>query len=279
MNTTHRSPRRAVQVARDAVAAARVLASATGVQRHDVAVLLGSGWAGAADALGRPVAELRAADLPGFRPPVAPGHAGLIRSYERSGRHVLAVLGRTHLFEGHGPDAPAHAVRTAAAAGCHSVVLTSASGSLREDWSPGTGVVVSDHLNLSGVSPLSGAQFVDLTDAWSPRLRAIAHEADPTLVTGVYAMLPGPHYNTRAEAIMLRTLGADLVGMSTVLEAIAARAAGLEVLGLSVVTTQEIDGPAIDPDEVVAIAAAAATRLGGILAMILDRLDPEPAGR
>lgn len=265
---------------RDPVAAARALASATGVERHHVAVVLGSGWAGAADALGRPVAEIRSVDLPGFLAPVAPGHAGLFRSYERDdGRRVLAVLGRTHLFEGHGAGATVHAVRTAAAAGCHTLVLTSASGSLRDDWSPGTGVVVTDHLNLTGVSPLSGASFVDLTDAWSLRLQALAHDLDPALAAGVYAMLPGPHYNTRAEAIMLRTLGADLVGMSMVLEAIAARAARLELLGLSVVTTQEIDGPAIDPGEVVAVAAAAATRLGGTLAGMLDRLDPEPAGR
>ena len=262
-----------------AQAAARALASATGVPRHDVAVVLGSGWGGAADAFGRPVAEVAFADLPGFRPPVAPGHAGVVRSYDHDGTRVLAVLGRTHLFEGHGVDAAVHAVRTAAASGCGTLVLTNASGSLRADWAPGTGVVLTDHLNLSGVSPLSGARFVDLTDAWSPHLRALAHEVDPTLADGVYAMLPGPHYNTRAEAIMLRTLGADLVGMSTVLEAIAARAAGLDLLGLSTVTTQEIDGPPIDPDEVVAVAAAAATRLGTKLATILDRLDREPAAR
>jgi purine-nucleoside phosphorylase len=261
------------------VEAARALAAATGVGTHDVAVVLGSGWGGAADALGRPVAEVAYADLVGFRPPVAPGHAGLARSYERGGRNILVLLGRTHLFEGHGPGAVVHAVRTAAAAGCRSLVLTNASGSLRDDWPPGTGVVLTDHLNMTAVSPLSGAQFVDLTAAWSPRLRALAHGVDATLADGVYAMLPGPHYNTRAEAIMLRTIGADLVGMSTVLEAIAARAARLELLGISTVTTQEIDGPPIDPDEVVAVAAAAASRLGTTLATIIDRLDPEPAVR
>ena len=135
-------------------AAARVLADATGVPRHDVAVVLGSGWGGAADAFGRPVAEVRFGDLPGFRPPVAPGHAGVVRSYERAGRRILAVLGRTHLFEGHGPGAVVHAVRTAAAAGCRTLVLTNASGSLRDDWAPGTGVVITDHVNLTGVSPL-----------------------------------------------------------------------------------------------------------------------------
>lgn len=262
-----------------AEAAARELAAATGFGMHDVAMVLGSGWGGAADALGRPVAEVAFADLPGFHTPVAPGHAGVVRSYERAGRKIVVFLGRTHLFEGHGPDAVVHAVRTAAAAGCRTIILTNASGSLRDDWPPGTGVLLSDHVNMTGISPLSGAQFTDLTDAWSPRLRALAHETDPTLADGVYAMLPGPHYNTRAEAIMLRTIGADLVGMSTVLEAIAARAAGLALLGISTVTTQEIDGPPIDPDEVVAVAAAAATRLGNTLATFLDRLDPEPAVR
>ena len=256
-----------------------MLAEVTGIPRHDVAIVLGSGWGGAADAFGRPVAEMPYEKLPGFRPPVAPGHAGVVRSYERHGRHVLAFLGRTHLFEGHGPRAVVHAVHTAAAAGCTTLVLTNASGSLRDDWPPGTGVVITDHLNLTGVSPITGAHFVDLTDAWSSRLRALARDADPTLADGVYAMLPGPHYNTRAEAIMLRTVGADLVGMSTVLEAIAARAAGLEVLGISTVTTQEIDGPPIDPDEVVAVAEVAATRLGTTIATILDRLDLEPAAR
>lgn len=257
----------------DPAAAAAALARATGFERHDVVLVLGSGWTGAADALGEPAAELAPGSLPGFHRPVAPDHLGRIRSYERNGARVLVILGRTHLFEGHGTAAVAHPVRTAAAAGCRTAILTNASGSLRSDWAPGTGVLITDHLNLTATSPLTGAEFVDLTAAWSPRLRTIARSVDPGLQEGVYAMLPGPHYNTRAEAIMMRTLGADLVGMSTVLEAIAARAAGLEVLGVSIVTTQEIDGAPIDPDDVVAVAAAAATGLGRTLARILDRLD------
>lgn len=253
-------------------AAAVVLADRTGVARHDVVVILGSGWGGAADALGAPVAELAMVGLPGFRAPVAPGHAGLVRSHKVGATRVLVLLGRTHLFEGHGAGAAVHAVRTAAAAGCGTAVITNASGSLRDDWAPGTGVMINDHLNLTGVSPLHGADFVDLTSCWSPRLRVIARSVDPGLREGVYAMLPGPHYNTRAEAIMMRTLGADLVGMSTVLEAIAARASGMELLGISTVTTQEIDGPPIDPDEVVAVAEAAASRLGTTIAAIVGRL-------
>lgn len=257
--------------------AARAIADATGVDRHEVVVVLGSGWGGAADALGRLVAELPMTEVPGFLAPVAPGHAGLVRSYDCGGTAVLALLGRTHLFEGHGSSAVVHGIETAAATGCRTAVITNASGSLRDDWAPGTAVMINDHLNLTGTSPLHGARFVDLTDTWSRRLRSLARAVDPTLADGVYAMLPGPHYNTRAEAIMMRTLGADLVGMSTVLEAIAARSAGMEVLGISTVTTQEIDGPPIDPDEVVAVAEAAATRLGATIAAVVDRAT-EPAG-
>ena len=159
----------------------------------------------------------------------------------------------------------AHAVRTGAAAGARVVVLTNANGSLRSDWGTGTGVLIADHLNLSGATPLAGPRFVDLTDAYSPRLRAIARAAEPALVEGTYAMLRGPHYETVAEAHALQRLGADVLGMSTVLETIAARELGLEVLGLSVVTVVEATGEQIDPDAVVAAAELAASGLGPVL--------------
>lgn len=256
--------------------AARVLADRTGADRHDVALVLGSGWTAAAEALGEPVADLALLELPDFRAPAAPGHLGRVRSYDLDGRRVLAFLGRTHLYEGHGPSAVVHAVRTAATAGCSTAILTSANGSLRADWPPGTGVVLTDHLNLTAVSPLSGAHFVDLTAVYSARLRAIAHSGDDDLVDGVYAMLGGPHYETQAEARMIRALGADVIGMSTVLEAIAARAEDMEVLGLSVVTTVEIGGPPIDPAEVIAIAERAATRLGATIASVIRQLPGPP---
>jgi purine-nucleoside phosphorylase len=255
-----------------ATAAARELARRTGVPRHDAVVVLGSGWAGAAEALGEVVTEFPVTDLPGFLAPVADGHTGVVRSTRLAGRHVLVLLGRTHLYEGHGPGPVVHGIRTAAAAGCGTAVVTNASGGLRADWPPGTGVVLRDHLDLAGASPLTGPQFVDLSAAYSPRLRALAEEADPGLVEGVYAMLRGPHYETVAEARMLVTLGADLVGMSTVPEVVAARAAGLEVLGLSVVTSVEpltYDAPGVDADEVVAVATAAAGRLGTTIARVL----------
>ncbi len=271
--------------------AARVLAQRTGVERHDVVVVLGSGWAGAADAFAASpadafaaspadvVVELDVTELPGFVPVVAEGHVGRVRSTRLAGQHVLTFLGRTHLYEGRGAAQVAHAVRTAAAAGCRLAVLTNANGSLRPVWGTGTGVVVRDHLNLAWATPLEGPRFVDLTDAWTPSWRRRALDADPALVEGVYAMLPGPHYETVAEALMLRTLGADVVGMSTVLEAIAARDAGMELLGLSVVTTVEATGEVIDGDEVVRVAGAAATRLGGVIASVIaaasDEFQPE----
>jgi purine-nucleoside phosphorylase len=231
--------------------------------------VLGSGWSVAADDLGRLVAEVRTIDLPGFVPPAAPGHPGLLRSYDLDGVPLLAFLGRTHLFEGHGPGAVAHAVRTSAAAGCRVAVLTNASGSLRPDWAPGTGVLIADHLNLTGVSPLVGARFVDLTDCWSARLRSLARAEDPSLAEGTYAMMSGPSVQTGAETRMLRVMGAALVGMSTVLEAIAARGVGLEILGVSATTTVEGSGEILDPDAVVAVGEATARRLAPVIANVL----------
>jgi purine-nucleoside phosphorylase len=252
-----------------AASAGAVIAEQTGVPRHDAVVVLGSGWGVAADDLGVPVAELSWTELPGFVPPAAPGHAGVLRSTDLGGLRVLVFLGRTHLFEGHGPGPVAAAVRTAAATGARVAVLTNASGSLRPDWSPGTGALIADHLNLTGVSPVRGARFVDLTECWSPRLRAEARRTDPSLVDGVYAMMTGPSVQTGAETVMLRTLGADLVGMSTVIEAIAAREVGLELLGLSATTTVEGTGEALDPDQVVAVGEQTARRLGPLIAAVL----------
>jgi purine-nucleoside phosphorylase len=254
-------------------AAAR-LAELSGAQRHDVAVVLGSGWVPAADALGAPVAEGSVADLPGFLPPAVAGHDGRWRSVELARSRVLVLLGRTHLYEGRGTDPVVHGVRTAAAAGCRTVVLTNAAGGLRDGLQVGQAVLIADHLNLTARSPLVGPRFVDLTDLYSARLRAITREVDPSLEEGVYAALPGPHYETPAEIRMLRALGADLVGMSTALEAVAARAEGLEVLAVSLVTNLAagITGEPLDHAEVLAAGAASAARVGGVLAAVLGRL-------
>ena len=249
--------------------AAATLAERTGVPSHRAVVVLGSGWDIAAEHLGRLVAELPVTDLPGFSATVAPGHRGVVRSYDLDGDAVLVFLGRTHLYEGHGPGPVAHPVRVAAAAGVRLAVLTNASGTLQRQWAPGTGAVLTDHINWTGVSPLIGPRFVDLTDAWSPDLRAAARAADPTLVPAVYAQMTGPAIQTGAESRMLRTVGADLVGMSTVVEAIAARAEGLELLGLSAVTTVEDSGVELDAEDVVAVATRTAERLGPVVRTVL----------
>jgi purine-nucleoside phosphorylase len=252
-------------------AAAEVLAERTGRGSHEVLVVLGSGWAPAADALGEPRVELAMTELPGFRAPVAEGHAGTIASVVVAGVPTLVCSGRTHLYEGHGPVPVVHAVRVAAAAGVRTAVLTNANGSLRDDWEVGQAVLVADHLNLTAVSPLVGPRFVDLTDAWSPRLRAIARELDPSLDQGVYAQLRGPHYETWAEAEWIRRVGGDMLGMSTVLEAVAARELGVELLGLSTVTAIEGQPSGIDPSEVVAIGERTAKRLGPLIAGVIRR--------
>ncbi|MBT0566844.1 purine-nucleoside phosphorylase [Williamsia sp. CHRR-6] len=257
-----------------AAAAAAFIAEATATPRHDIAVVLGSGWAPAASAFGTAESSVPMADIPGFTAPSAAGHTGQVQSVNIGGRRVLLLLGRTHAYEGNPLARVVHAVRTAAATGVHTVVLTNAAGGLREDMSVGQPVLISDHLNLTARSPLEGAQFVDLVDAYSARLRAIAHEVRDDLAEGVYAGLPGPHYETPAEIGMLRTLGADLVGMSTVHETIAARAAGLQVLGLSLVTNLAagITGEHLDHTEVLAAGADAAADLGALLAAIVAKL-------
>jgi purine-nucleoside phosphorylase len=235
---------------------------------------MGSGWAPAADAFGPAEASVSVADLPGFAEPTAIGHAGEVRAVRVGDRRALLFLGRTHLYEGRGVDAVAHGVRTAAAAGVRTVVLTNAAGGLAPDHRVGQAVVIADHLNLTARSPLVGATFVDLTDLYSRRLRALARELDPALTEGVYAALPGPHYETPAEIRMLRTMGADLVGMSTALEAIAAKAAGCEVFGLSLVSNAAagITGEPLDADEVIAAGKAAAGALGTFLVRFVARL-------
>ncbi len=246
-----------------------------GIDRLDVAVVLGSGWGEAGDLLGTTVVDVVAGDIPGFRSSAVAGHHGRLRVVRTpTGAHVLLIAARTHLYEGHGVDAVAHGVRTAAAAGCRAVVLTNGCGSMVADWGPGTCVVLRDHLNLTGTTPLTGATFVDMTTAYAPRLRALAHEVDPDLPEGVYAQFHGPQYETPAEVRMARTLGADLVGMSTALETIAARAAGMEVLGLSLVTNLAAgttDAP-LDHADVLAEGRAAAGRCGRLLAAVASRI-------
>ena len=260
--------------------AAEVIARRTGVERHDVALVLGSGWGGAADLLGETVAEVPSHEVPGFSRPAVEGHVGTLRSVRIAGeggrpdRYALVLGSRTHLYEGRGVRRVVHGVRTAAATGASTVVLTNGCGGLNLAWGPGTPVLISDHINLTATSPLEGATFVDLTDLYSARLRAVAREVDASLDEGVYVQFPGPHYETPAEVRMAGRIGGDLVGMSTTLEAIAARHAGLEVLGISLVTNLAagISPEPLDHAEVLEAGRAAGPRISALLADVVRRI-------
>ena len=209
----------------------------TGIERHDIAVTLGSGWGKAAELIGETVAAIPATEVTGFSKPALEGHVGTLRSIlTPGGKNVLVIGARTHYYEGHGVRRVVHSVRTAAATGAKTMVLTNGAGGIRETWKPGQPVLISDHINLTADSPLEGATFIDLTDLYSARLRELARTIDPSLDEGVYTQFRGPHYETPAEVQMAKAIGGHIVGMSTALEAIAARQAGMEILGFSLIT-------------------------------------------
>jgi len=258
--------------------AAADIAKRTGVISHDIALVMGSGWVDAVSALGSPDYECNADEITGFLPPAVEGHSGKIRSYSiKSGDkvlHALVFLGRTHLYEGKGIEPVVHGVRTAVKSGCKVVILTNACGGINKDYSVGQPVLIRDHISLTATSPLIGADFVDLTDLYSKRIRTIVKEADSSLAEGVYVHWRGPTYETPAEILMMRTMGADLVGMSTVPEAIAAHALGAEVLGISLVTNAAagVTGEKLNHEEVIAAGKAAATRMGSLLKEVIPKL-------
>lgn len=259
-----------------AAQAAAYIAQVTGVEQHDIALVLGSGWGGAAELLGETIAEIPSSDVPGFSAPAVHGHVATIRSIRiaDSGKTALVLGSRTHFYEGKGVRKVAHGMRTAAAAGCKTVILTNGCGGLNLDWKPGTPVLISDHINLTAASPIEGANFVDLTDLYSPRLREIARSVDSTLDEGVYAQFRGPHYETPAEVKMAGVIGADLVGMSTTLEAIAARQSGMEILGISLVTNLAagISPVALSHQEVIEAGQEAGPRISALLSEIAKKL-------
>jgi purine-nucleoside phosphorylase len=264
--------------------AAADLRESTGVERHDVAIVLGSGWAGAADRIGTVMHDVELSSLPGFPPPGVAGHRNLLRSVDADGTRVLVIGGRSHLYEGHRASTVVHGVRTAAAAGCHTVMLTNAAGGLNPSWPVGQLVLIRDQINLTGHNPMVGAappegqpsRFCDLTDAYHGGLRELAHGIDADLAEGVYAGLIGGSYETPAEIGMLATLGADLVGMSTVLETIAARHLGLDVMGISLVTNLAAGlSPApLAHTEVLDAAQRAETRVVDLITGVLAGMTP-----
>ena len=261
-----------------AAIAASEIASRTGIASHDVALVMGSGWVGAVDALGTPVYECNAEEITGFFAPAVEGHSGKVQSYEiKDGDRIiraLVFLGRTHLYEGKGMEPVVHGVRTAVKAGCKVIILTNACGGINTAFRVGQPVLIRDHISLTAQSPLVGATFVDLTDLYSKRIRAIMKSADSSLQEGVYVHWRGPTYETPAEIHMMRTLGADLVGMSTVPEAIAAHALGAEVLGISLVTNAAagVTGEKLNHEEVIAAGKAAASSMGELLVKTIPQI-------
>lgn len=257
------------------VLAAQKIEEVSGVLRHDIALTLGSGWAKAADLLGEAIADIPANEVPGFSASGIPGHTGTIRSIKLpDGKHALVLGARTHFYEDKGVRSVVHSVRTAAACGATTMILTNGAGGIKESWTPGTPVLISDHINLTATSPLEGATFIDLTDLYSVRLRSIARSIDPTLDEGVYVQFRGPHYETPAEVRMAQAMGGHIVGMSTALEAIAAREAGMEILGLSLITNLAagISPHPLSHQEVVDAGKAAEARISALLVKIVHAL-------
>ena len=230
-----------------AAQAAAVIAERTGVERHDVALVLGSGWGQTGDLIGETLATIDNTEVPGFGAAAVAGHSGVMRSVAigDTGRRALVYGTRTHFYEGKGVRAVVHGVRTAAAAGCRTIVITNGCGGLREEWPPGTPVLISDHINLTATSPIEGANFVDLTDVYSPRLRAIAREVDPALDEGVYVQFRGPHYETPAEVLVISLVTNPAAGISKT---------------------------PLNHEEVLEAGREAATRCGRLLATVVGRI-------
>jgi purine-nucleoside phosphorylase len=249
-----------------------------------VGLVLGSGLGGIADSLEAAVA-VPFAEMPGWPAASAPGHAGRLVLGLLAGVPVCCLQGRLHLYEGHPAALVVEPVLLMGRLGARTIVLTNAAGGVDPGYAAGAFMVIRDHLNLTGLNPLVGRndddvgpRFPDLTEAWSPRLRSLllaagAAEGVP-LVEGVYAGLLGPSYETPAEIRMLRTLGADAVGMSTVLEAIAARWFGLELCGVSLVTNPGagVTGEPLTHEEVLAAANEAGPRLARVLRRFVGQL-------
>lgn len=247
----------------------------------DLLVTLGSGLSGVADALADAV-EIPTTVLPHIPPSTVPGHTSTLRYGRLGDLRVLTLVGRVHLYEGHSGADVTRMVDAAALLGAHSFLVTNAAGGIDRSYTPGDVMVIGDHLNMTGTTPLlgvvrdDGPVFVDMAVPYDAGYRALAHRVAAAvgleLQEGVYAGLLGPAYETPAEIAWLRTAGATAVGMSTVLEVIAARARGLRVLGLSTITNVHGEGIETSHAEVIEVGAAVAADVTRLVAGILDEL-------
>jgi purine-nucleoside phosphorylase len=242
-----------------------------------VGLILGSGLSGLTGYIDV-TAAVPYKEIPHWPAAGVAGHAGQLALASIGGRPLIVLAGRVHLYEGYRVAEVAFPVRVLAALGVQLLIVTNAAGAIREDWSPGQLALISDHINLQGESPLAGAheerwgpRFPDMTDAYSPRLREAARQAAQAagigVVEGVYAAVQGPNYETPAEIRYLKSIGADLVGMSTVPEVIAARQMSMEVLGISVISNLAagLGGAGLHHDEVLAAGGAATARLAALM--------------
>lgn len=256
--------------------AAAGIRNITGADRHHIAVIFGTGWDGVAASLGQVTHSFPVAELPGFLPPTVKGHAGLVESIiAADGRRILAFRGRKHLYERIGTeplpsDLISHPIRTAAKAGCHTIILTSAVGGCRPEWPDGTAVLVKDHIALFIPSPLHGQNFQQCDAVYSASLRTVCRDHGLNLPEAILAQVIGPHFETRAERNLLQSGGIDIVGMSIVGEAIIAINEGLEVLAISIITDQ--CGEPTSHDDVMAVVRKTAADIGPKLASVIKHI-------
>lgn len=263
-----------------AVSAVRL---ALGALAPEIGIVLGSGAGHLTSQLSAPV-SLAYRNIPGFPAPTVEGHAGALVAGSLAGREVLMQSGRFHMYEGHGADLAVLPVRVMAMLGVRTLIVTNAAGGIRSSLGAGTLMLISDHLNLTGRSPLTGpvvageTRFPDMTEAYDSGLRRaaqrVAAELDIALAEGVYAGLLGPSYETPAEIRMLEALGADAVGMSTVLEVIAARARGMRCLGISLITNPAagMTGEALSHEDVMRTAEHVKEELAALVAGVVAAL-------